>query len=1343
MPDAVMDAVLKRAGSPSAPAWPDEGLAMPEAQLGLWYAQRLDPANPVFNTAHYVELHGELNVPALAAAVRDAMLEADGMSVRVGVDSGEPRLLPDPNGPAELEVVHLADAPDPVRTARQLMRDDLRTPVDPSTGGLVAQRLYVVGTDHHLWYQRIHHLVVDAYGSALLTYRISELYASYAGGTPTAGTRLPPFAAVVAEDAEYRDSGRREADRDFWMSELAAHGEAPRLSTGTPVSAHEYLQHSSSLPAELPAALHALADEARVGWPDVLVALTAAYIARHVASDNVVLGVPSMNRMGSAAARVPGMLMNVLPMPATIDEDVLVTSFVAGFARRMRVARRHGRYRAEQLRRDLGLVGYDRWLHGPIVNVVPFDVAPVLSGLSTRLHILATGPVDDLTISMRGDSTGHDMRLEIDANPLLYDMQDLEAHASRLTYFLQAAIGAERLADVPTLLPDEYEHWVVRVNDTQHAVQDTTLSALMESTMQRTPDAPAVIDGARTLSYAELDSQSAELAGRLASAGVTRGDIVAVAMDRSAELLVALVAVLRAGAAYLPIDVEHPPLRNARVLASANPRLAIVDSTGRNALPPNAVSVLDPWSNESSSAASRDMEPALDAASDGVPFDDLRATGEVMEQPEPGDLAYVIYTSGSTGEPKGVMVEHRAIVNRLEWMRSQYDMKPDDRILLKTPTTFDVSVWELFLPFISGAALVVTPPGSHRDPAQICALVREHGITTMHFVPSMLAVVLDDPASAGLELRRVICSGEALPAALRDRFHEHVDAELHNLYGPTEAAVDVTFWDASKGDESNPIPIGFPVWNTQLYVLDARLRPVPPGVPGELYLAGVQLARGYVARPDLTAERFVPNPFGAPGERMYRTGDMARWRQDGAVEFLGRADHQVKLRGQRIEPGEVEAAIVSLEPVAQAAVVLREDRPGDARLVAYVVPADPDAELDTSALRTELAAQLTEAMMPSAFVVLRELPLTSSGKLDRRSLPVPEISTEMSGRQPETEIEKRVADAFANALGVPVESVGADDDFFALGGHSLLAARVSTQLRALVSRDVGLGALFAHPTVSRLAAHLEAVAGRDGSMRDLGLGQLINLSASADNGAPALFCVHPAGGIAWCYAPLARALGKSCSVCGLQARALDPDNLPPSTLEEMASEYVALVREERPEGPYNLLGWSAGGIIAHEMAAQLREDGAEVGVVALLDAYPSDRWRDQPEPDAGAALRALMHIAGHDPLELGAPLTREAVVGFLREREHPLGALPDEVLAGIVRVVESSNRLVRGHRHKLLDHTVLHFRAALDHEGEDLSAHDWLPYARVECHEVPALHAHMTAPDAASRVAAVIARKLA
>ncbi|HZX83325.1 MAG TPA: amino acid adenylation domain-containing protein, partial [Reyranella sp.] len=711
-----------------------------------------------------------------------------------------------------------------------------------------------------------------------------------------------------------------------------------------------------------------------------------------------------------------------------------------------------------------------------------------------------------------------------------------------------------------------------------------------------------------------------------------------------------------------------------------------------------------------------------------------RIPGVEPQAPEPDDAAYVIYTSGSTGEPKGVVIEHRAILNRLLWMREHYGFTPDDRILQKTPVTFDVSVWEFFLPFITGATLIVAPPDAHRDPVALAAIIRQEAVTTAHFVPSMLAAFLAEPTAKGINLARVFCSGEELPADLRDRFHRTVNAELHNLYGPTEAAVDVSYWPADKQDRSAPVPIGLPVWNTRLYVLDDRNRPQPPGVAGHLYLAGVQLARGYLGRPDLTEDRFVPDPFVA-NERMYRTGDLATHRSDGAVVYLGRSDHQIKIRGLRVELGEIEAAIMASGFVRQVAAIAREDQPGAKRLVAYVVPA---GALEIERLQAFVAARVPDYMVPSAFIALDALPVTSNGKLDRAALPAPDYAG-AGGRVAETPSEEKLAALFAAQLGVDRE-VLVDDDFFALGGDSLQAVALLLRVREGWGRDPGLGALFAHPTVAGLAALIDS----DEIMNEAGLEPLITL-VEGDPGLPPLFSIHPAGGISWCYGRLARALTPRRTVYGLQAPALSPEVATPESMDALAADYVARIRQVCPNGPYHLIGWSVGGIIAQAMAVRLRELDATIGVVAMLDSYPSDCWRAEPEPDEGAALKALLAIAGHDPDRLPAlALTRQSVVAFLRATDSPLGTLPDAALDGVVRVVSGNNRLVRNHFHRLYDGAITYFRAALDHAGRDLSPSQWAPHAaRVDAHEIASLHAFLTGHEATTAIAPILARALA
>ncbi|HEY9346051.1 MAG TPA: amino acid adenylation domain-containing protein, partial [Inquilinus sp.] len=518
-------------------------------------------------------------------------------------------------------------------------------------------------------------------------------------------------------------------------------------------------------------------------------------------------------------------------------------------------------------------------------------------------------------------------------------------------------------------------------------------------------------------------------------------------------MVVGLLAILKAGAAYLPLDPDYPAERLAFMLRDAVPRLVLTAGAAGRALPGDAplLRLDDPG-----------LQAELDRSSDTNSADADRSQALRLEHP-----AYLIYTSGSTGTPKGALVSQAAIVNRLLWMQGEYRLDGSDCVLQKTPSGFDVSVWEFFWPLITGAALVLARPEGHKDPAYLVEAINRHGITTLHFVPSMLqSFVLEPSARSCHGLRRVVCSGEALPAELQAQFFAALDVPLHNLYGPTEAAVDVTYWACRAEPDGGPVPIGRPIWNTQMYVLDAGLRPAPAGVAGELYIAGAGLARGYLNRPGLTAGRFVACPFGPAGSRMYRTGDLARWRPDGVLDFLGRADDQVKIRGFRIEPGEIAAALCDDPAVAQAAVIAREDKPGHKQLVGYVVPAS-GAAVDPATLRRHVGLRLPEHMVPAAVVVLEALPLTPNGKLDRRALPVPTGRSESADYvAPRTPAEQVVASIWSQVL--QLDRVGIHDNFFALGGHSLLAIQVASSLRqAGLQTDVRT--IFETPTLAALA----------------------------------------------------------------------------------------------------------------------------------------------------------------------------------------------------------------------------------------------------------------------------------
>jgi amino acid adenylation domain-containing protein len=701
------------------------------------------------------------------------------------------------------------------------------------------------------------------------------------------------------------------------------------------------------------------------------------------------------------------------------------------------------------------------------------------------------------------------------------------------------------------------------------------LHELVEAQVERTPDAEAVRFRNQSLTYRELNARANQLANSLRKRGVGRDVLVAVCAERSIEMVVALLASLKAGGAYLPLDPEFPTERLRAILEDANPPVVLTQSHLLDHVPTTKAHCLCLDSNWE--------EVAGESASNlGV---------EVGGK----DLAYAIYTSGSTGKPKGVLNVHQGIINQLLWMQDEFPLEPSDRILQKSPFSFDISVWEFFWPLLNGALLVISDPGGHRDPDYLARLIREEQISIAHFVPSMLQLFLEAPGVEHcVSLRKVFTGGEALTYDIQQRFFERLQIPLINLYGPTEAAVDVTFFSCQRNSTDKTVPIGRPIANTYIVILDVNRQPVSIGVAGELNIGGVSLARGYLNQPELTAEKFLPNSIPELGtDRLYRTGDLARFMPDGNVEFLGRVDHQVKIRGNRIELGEIEAALKDQPEIAQAVVVVREDRPGDRRLAAYLLATD-GAALESAELRRRLKMRLPDYMLPSSYTYLEEIPLTSNGKFDRNALPAP---TEASADQTENfdparnPVEEMLASIWAEVLGLP--RVGIHDNFFDLGGHSITAVRFFAKLLSQVSDfQPSLALLLKAPTVEQFARAIQE------NRRDWSL--LVPLREG--NSRPPFFCVPGAGGNVLSLRELAMAMSPDQPVYCLQARGLDGISPPFSTAEETAEVYVDEIRKVQPHGPYFLGGGSYGGMIAFEMACRLQSMGETVGVLALLDA---------------------------------------------------------------------------------------------------------------------------------------------
>ncbi|WP_306525408.1 amino acid adenylation domain-containing protein [Rothia mucilaginosa] len=1380
---------LRTAANPSAQHSADSPwLPLTTNARGIYFAAAIDPTNPCYNTAEVLQCPADTDLALLREAFVQLYRENEGFRVRTRIADGaaSQQILPLEAFLAGIDLlVDGGELEEGEKNASDLPDSDLPAPVRAWAQRLLAQplatdegvtvRSAVVRYGGFLWvYHSFSHVVADGFAAFNGLSRVAAIYRALSAGQPVPATRRMSLQQLL--DADDAASTARDEDVAFWEASGALEQEDTSLAGRTASPSAQSVRLAFSIDVPTQQALLDAAKQHAVSWPVLATAAVGSYLARVGGYPQASFGVPQMNRMfartlpeatralGTASAQTGCTAVNVLPVQVAATGPIAESlhSVKEQYARNAE----HPLARQEDLERTAR--NAQSRLFGAQINVVPFDAVLPLAAPSkdesgtavptARIHNISAGPVADATFTLRGmPGRGNSISCEIDMNPALYTAEELERHAARLGEWLPAyAAEAQREgASLNNLgLATQAELATLRELTapalTEHPLEYKTLLGRFRDAVAAHPQALAVLDSApapgevltpeserayafdRALTYAELDERARALAAQLLDWGVRPSDAVGLRVHRGAEQYVALYALLYAGATYVPVLPDLPAERVGVMMEDAECSL-LLHGPG---LQPLSAEELNPQEPLRHANLPQHTLPQLSIEEpvQAPAAEELPGTKTGLDED-----AYVLFTSGSTGRPKGVAISHRAIDNRLHWQQHQIPVGEGDRVLHKTPISFDVHVWELYWPLAEGAAVVIAAPEGHRDPAYLARVIAEQSVTAVHFVPTMLSALTSSPAArriladAGFghdreqPLRYVVCSGEALQKDQVQAAGEVLGVYPLNLYGPTEAAVDVTFWETSTDPQRESVPIGEPVWNTGTLILDPTGHPVPVGVTGELHLSGVQLARGYKNNPQATAAAFVEQaPAGAlallngESQRLYRTGDLACWEilPDGraVIGYRGRTDYQIKVRGQRLELGDIEMALAAVEGVsASVALLYRGLREPALAAVLEVgdVPAERAEQL-VEAAREHCAQVLPDYMVPTLWHTLPALPVSPSGKADRKLLASLDLTPQTSDAEgPHGLLEQQLCSIIAGVLGR--ERFGVDEDFFASGGHSLAALEVIAAVEEQLGLSVSIGALFAHPTVQALAASIAGERGEGAEFAPvLPLREQPTAHDATDAPAP-LFILPPAGGLGWCYAGYLSHLPAQQGVYALQAEVFsDPHAGFASSLQELAEGYLKLIEKTLSERSlprrFALMGWSVGGTAAVQVAALAQAAGAQVERVILLDAYPSEQWQGVPAPDEQESFRALLRMGGLPEPAVDERLDLPGTLERLQRAGSAMGYLPEEKLGVCLGSMRASAALMRGAEQAFFDGDVL--LVGVPHEDQPyLDAAGWSAHA--------------------------------
>ncbi|MDJ0314395.1 non-ribosomal peptide synthetase [Arthrobacter sp. H35-D1] len=1042
------------------------------AQRGVWYAQNLDPENPMYQIAQFVDVQGDLDAGLMRRAVETAVAETDALNVRFAEDDDGPHQLISPSR-VQLEVTDLRTLEQNTCTAgaqaRALMDDDLATARNVATDPLLRVELFQVEDHRYYFYQRVHHLMLDGYSAVLVLKRIAAIYNELlandsgvpddANTTERAKMAFPSLDALLLDEAGYEDSRNAESDKEFWQNALADAEPASGLAERPTGIATALVRLSAPLPRDIVAAL----DAGTASAPALIVAAMAIYLHKMTAERHVSVALPVTARRGALAKSVPSMLSNIVPVRLEVSPEDTVRDTIVNAGRAVRNAMIHQRFRSEGLATRPGYIG-------PSINILPI-VDGINFGPSTGcMNILSTGPIDDLSMVIHGLQPGRRnavetaddagvVTIQFEANSQLYSREAVMNHLHRFTRLLGKITSAPgtTVAALTLTTPEEEQELLAQGGAESTDLPAHTVAEEFEAHAAANPTARALVAADGELSFAELDQKSNQLAHYLRRRGARPGESVAVRLGRTTGLGVAILAILKSGAAYVPIDPDYPERRVQGMLEDAAPLLLLTSTD-------------DADSQLTHHISGHVREVALDSATMAATLAELPSHRPETAVASQHDLAYVIFTSGSTGRPKAVGVEHRALLN-LYSSHCEDIFRPAEARLGRTlrvahtaGLSFDAS-WDPILWLMAGHELHLVDDLTRRDPQALAGYLAEQQIDSIETTPSFAKALLAEKLfDGGAHPSVVALGGEAVDPELWGALAQIPGVTAYNFYGPTETTVDSMTAIMEPGTAPH---LGSSVANSRHYILDSGLNPVPGNAIGELYVAGHNVARGYLDQPELSSERFIADPFASDGSRMYRTGDVVRRLDNTGVEFLGRIDQQVKIRGFRIELSEIEQVLRGTPGVDRAAVVVSKNRAGYDQLLGYITSGD---EVDVAAIRGAIRQSLPDYMVPSAIVRIPQIPLTANGKLDTKALPEP--TTSSISVAPHNDAERTVAAAFSEVLGL--DGVGRDDDFFELGGHSLLATRLVAVLRAKLGSAPALRTVFEFPTVAGIAATLDA-----------------------------------------------------------------------------------------------------------------------------------------------------------------------------------------------------------------------------------------------------------------------------